>query len=243
MASTLREATIIVGVIGRRTSRSRSGACSRSTLRALLAIALVALVVLAIDGSRSPARGGRTPPDRLAMPRGNLRFEPGDVAVSHGMLIISAYRDPPRPVGPTGGVSSSPGLVQTYGKYFVRFRIDAGVGVSYALLLWPADNSWPPEDRLLARTMAPRATGVRHAALRRRQNSDPAPPPAERDPMAHARRPVAARSLVFTPDGRRWAPVAGSHVAAIPMVMISRPRRGHARARRSAARAPTAHGA
>ena len=27
----------------------------------------------------------------------------------------------------------------------MRFRFDAGTGIAHAILLWPADNSWPPE--------------------------------------------------------------------------------------------------
>ncbi|MGA2013012.1 MAG: glycoside hydrolase family 16 protein [Solirubrobacteraceae bacterium] len=73
-------------------------------------------------------------------------FEPSHVTVSHGMMVISAYRDPDRgDRWATGGVSSGPGVIQTYGKYLVRFRMDSGIGVSAALLLFPANNSWPPE--------------------------------------------------------------------------------------------------
>jgi beta-glucanase (GH16 family) len=73
-------------------------------------------------------------------------FEPSHVNVSDGMLVISAYRD--RAEGGkwvTGGVSSSPGLVQTYGKYLVRFRFDVGVGIGHAMVLTAANGSWPPE--------------------------------------------------------------------------------------------------
>ncbi len=73
-------------------------------------------------------------------------FDPRHVTVSHGLLVISAYRDR-RDGGrwATGGLSSSPGLTQTYGKYLVRFRMDPGIGVGHAALLMPANNSWPPE--------------------------------------------------------------------------------------------------
>lgn len=73
-------------------------------------------------------------------------FDPSHVQVAHGMLVLSAYRDPSEHYRwATGGVSNSPGLVQTYGKYLVRFRFDAGVGIGHALLLAAADGSWPPE--------------------------------------------------------------------------------------------------
>ncbi len=73
-------------------------------------------------------------------------FDPSHVSVSNGELVLSGYQDPADGgKWATAGVSSSPGLVQTYGKYLVRFRFDAGVGIAHAILLWPADNSWPPE--------------------------------------------------------------------------------------------------
>jgi beta-glucanase (GH16 family) len=73
-------------------------------------------------------------------------FDPRHVRVSHGMLVISGYRDRADDGRwATGGLSSSIGLKQTYGKYLVRFRLDRGVGIGHAVLLMPANNSWPPE--------------------------------------------------------------------------------------------------
>ena len=73
-------------------------------------------------------------------------FSPSHVSVANGMLVISGYRDRALGgAGAIGGVSSSPGLVQTYGKYEVRFRLDPGVGVGHALLLSAANGQWPPE--------------------------------------------------------------------------------------------------
>ena len=73
-------------------------------------------------------------------------FDPRHVTVSNGILVISAYRDR-RDGGrrATGGLSSSPGLVQTYGNYLVRVGLDPGIGVGHAAPLMPANNSWPPE--------------------------------------------------------------------------------------------------
>ena len=73
-------------------------------------------------------------------------FDPSHVSVSNGELVITASRHPAHGGRwATGGVSSSPGLVQIYGKYLVRFRFDAGVGIAHALVLTPADGTWPPE--------------------------------------------------------------------------------------------------
>ena len=73
-------------------------------------------------------------------------WSPSHVVVSDGVLNLETYPDPQfgwRWV--SGGISSGPGLKQTYGKYEVRVRVDPGLGVAFAALLWPADNTWPPE--------------------------------------------------------------------------------------------------
>ncbi len=42
------------------------------------------------------------------------------------------------------GVSNARAVVQTYGKYEMRVRFDAGKGIRTAGLIWPKDG-WPPE--------------------------------------------------------------------------------------------------
>lgn len=68
-------------------------------------------------------------------------FRSSHVAVSGGQLIISDYLD--QGIWSTGGIQQK--TQRTYGKYMVRFRFAAGPGFSHALILWPADNHWPPE--------------------------------------------------------------------------------------------------
>ena len=71
---------------------------------------------------------------------------PSHLRLSNGMLIISGYRDPAgRGRWTTGGISSSQSFSQTYGKYLVRFRLDRGVGIGHAVLLFPQSGRWPPE--------------------------------------------------------------------------------------------------
>ena len=147
-------------------------------------------------------------------------FDPSHVRLSNGMLEISASRDPA--IGgrwATGGVSTAPGLVQTYGKYLVRFRLDPGDGVSHALLLSPANGSWPPEidfsedngsgrsstlatlhyssaDKKISRTIAVNLT------------------------QWHTLGVEWTKGLLnFTLDGRTWLSVAGSAVPAVPMAL------------------------
>ena len=147
-------------------------------------------------------------------------YDPGHVSVSHGMLIISAYRDPARGDSwATGGVSSSPGLVQTYGKYLVRFRLDAGIGVGHALVLFPANNSWPPEidfseDNGSGRnsTLATLHYGAADHHLARKAAVNL----TQWHTLGVEWLPGSA---VFTLDGRDWFRVVGNAVPDIPMVM------------------------
>ena len=70
-------------------------------------------------------------------------FDPSHVSVANGDLVISGYSDPADGgKWTTGGVKSR--LAQTYGKYLVRFRFDAGAGIAHAIMLWPT-GTWPPE--------------------------------------------------------------------------------------------------
>jgi len=91
-----------------------------------------------------------------SMPRGWITYsgvpggDPGaefgmdHVVVSGGLLKLNAFQDPAfHDQWVTGGVGQF-GHSQTYGAYFVRFRL-TGAGPAAVALLWPTDNSWPPE--------------------------------------------------------------------------------------------------
>lgn len=147
-------------------------------------------------------------------------FDPRHVSVAGGQLVISGHRDADhRGKWTTGGVSSSPGLVQTYGKYLVRSRLDSGTGIAHAILLWPADNSWPPEvdlsednggDRQSTYATLHHGTDnaqiIHHIAvdLTRWHTLGVEWTPAK---------------LVYTLDGRDWATVRSADVPAVPMAL------------------------
>jgi beta-glucanase (GH16 family) len=73
-------------------------------------------------------------------------WQPSEVAVKDGRLVITAQRDK-QGQWITGGVSAAgwAQAVRTYGKYVARIRVDKGEGVSAVALLWPKSNQWPPE--------------------------------------------------------------------------------------------------
>ncbi|MBY3791465.1 glycoside hydrolase family 16 protein [Rhodococcus fascians] len=69
-------------------------------------------------------------------------WEYEQASVTGGALRLRAEQKDGRWV--TGGVSNSP-VSQRYGKWDVRLRADRSDEISYHILLWPADEVWPPE--------------------------------------------------------------------------------------------------
>ncbi|PRY48160.1 glycosyl hydrolase family 16 [Geodermatophilus tzadiensis] len=68
-------------------------------------------------------------------------WSPSQVSVSGGFLQLRNELLNGQWV--SGGLASRIG--QTYGKWEMRFRVDAGDEIKYAALLWPDGPSWPPE--------------------------------------------------------------------------------------------------
>jgi beta-glucanase (GH16 family) len=147
-------------------------------------------------------------------------FDPSHVSVSNGELVITASRDPAHGGRwATGGVSSSPGLVQTYGKYLVGFRFDAGVGIAHALVLTPADGTWPPEVDFSE------DNGSSHRATLATLHHRP------RDRKISGEEAVDLRQwhtlgvewttglLRYTLDGRTWFTTANPAVPRVPMAL------------------------
>lgn len=64
--------------------------------------------------------------------------------VSGGMLSLNAWQDPKFGNEWVTGGTSQDGVSRQYGAYFVRSR-ETGGGPTLVELLWPTNNSWPPE--------------------------------------------------------------------------------------------------
>jgi len=176
--------------------------------------------VFADDFSRgfSGARWGRYAGRPTGDPVG--WWAPSHVVVRRGVLELTTYRDP-RFGGRwvSGGVSNARSLKQTYGKYLVRFRVDAGRGVAFALLLWPVRDVWPPEIDFAedggTRGGRSAATATLHygahdSIVQRTVHAD------------FSRWHVMGVEwlpgrLVYTIDGRRWATVRSRGVPDEPM--------------------------
>jgi len=69
-------------------------------------------------------------------------FDPQNVSIRDGCLILTS-RKSPNADWAGAGVGSRTSL--TYGRWIVRARIDRGAGTTLVALLWPENNSAPPE--------------------------------------------------------------------------------------------------
>jgi hypothetical protein len=148
-------------------------------------------------------------------------FAPSHVSVANGILTLDSYRDPSfgdRWV--SGGISSRPAVRQTYGKYLVRARMDAGVGIIGAALLWPARGAAPPQVNF--------AKDVGYSTARDRFTASVQPTGGltvsrSIDADWSRWRTVGVEwtpgQLVFTLDGKAWASIRGGDVPDGPMQM------------------------
>ena len=134
--------------------------------------------------------------------------------------MIRGYED--NGVFTAGGISTSHSLLQTYGTYDVRFRIDDGSGVAYAILLWPATGSGPPEVDFAEDNGAPTRAST-YATVHWRANGV-----AEQESQLlpgdftqwHTLGVVwTPGSLIYTIDGQEWASVTGASVPSTPMAL------------------------
>lgn len=72
------------------------------------------------------------------------QFAASHIVVGGGLMSVNTWKDPAfGNEWVTGGICNC-GNPQTYGAYFVRSRV-TGAGPTAVQLLWPLDNSWPPE--------------------------------------------------------------------------------------------------
>ncbi len=145
-------------------------------------------------------------------------FSPNHVSVGHDMLTIGAWKEPEqgnRYV--TGGAALTDDHAQTYGRYEIRFRMQRGQGISYALLLWPKSNDSPPEidiaednGRLRDATYATLHPTIGGKALGRSVAGDF----TEWHTVGLQWTPGL---LIFTLDGREWTRMTGAVVPSEPM--------------------------
>jgi beta-glucanase (GH16 family) len=149
-------------------------------------------------------------------------WSPSHAVVRHGVLNLLTYRDPRfgwRWV--SGGVSSSPALRQTYGKYEVRVRVDRGPGIAFVALLWPVRNVWPPEIDFVENGGESPARDQIAATLHYGSDNSQVQRTLRVDLTRWHTLGVEwlPGELIYTVDARRWAVVKSHAVPAQPMEM------------------------
>ena len=144
------------------------------------------------------------------------QFAISHVTLSGGLLHINTWRDPKyNNHWVTGGMSQA-AVSKTFGAYFIRSRV-TGLGPSEVQLLWPADNSWPPEIDF---NEAGRSMGITTATIHW-STQDFIEQHSVRTDMTkwHTWGVIWSPSTVrYTLDGHQWGEVSGaSKISHIPM--------------------------
>ncbi len=98
-------------------------------------------------------------------------------------------------------------------------RMDSGVGISHILLLWPADNSWPPEIDFSEDDGHDNSTnyGTMHYGANNTQIQNHVS--VDMTQWHTFGVEWTAGKLVYTLDGVPWATTTSSQVPSIPMVL------------------------
>jgi beta-glucanase (GH16 family) len=137
-----------------------------------------------------------------------------------GVLTQKIGKDPARGYKWTAaGMSQGRSLNQTYGAWYVRFRMNRGTGTAFAMMLWP-QHGWPPEidfaeegPRMGTTRSVITSTlhyGARNTMIHHSVNAD--------FTRWHTVGVVWTRGRVsYRLDGRTWATITGSVVPHQPM--------------------------
>jgi hypothetical protein len=146
------------------------------------------------------------------------RWLPGHVQVEDSQLVLAGYQDGGQLV--TGGVSNHP-VAQTYGKWEVRFRVDAADEMTIAFLLWPQGGSWPPEIDFFEDAGGDRqqASSFLHYRKNGGQGKTQRSLTADFTTWQTVGVEWLPGRLNYTLNGRTWATLTGSDVPSQPMWM------------------------
>ena len=178
--------------------------------------------VLADDFNGSSLNTSNWYPYASSQPGGDpgAWFLPSHVSVSGGDLVISAYRDPAAGgMWTSGGVTSEPGLVQTYGKYLVRFRFPPGHGIAHGLMLLPPAQPGPPEIDFSEDNGEERnvdTATLHYGAGNAMERTTVATDLTQWHTLGLE---WTKEKLVYTLDGREWGRMEGSNVPSTPMAL------------------------
>jgi hypothetical protein len=145
-------------------------------------------------------------------------FGVSHVVVANGVMSLNTYRDPAwQNNWVTGGVCQC-GVARRYGAYFVRSRV-SGAGPTEVELLWPANNTWPPEIDFnetggsIVSTSSSVHFGAANNIVRRKVNVNMT--------TWHTWGVIwASHKVTYTVDGRVWGVFnAASDIPSLPMTL------------------------
>ncbi|HZD99258.1 MAG TPA: glycoside hydrolase family 16 protein [Micromonosporaceae bacterium] len=157
------------------------------------------------------------------------QFVPSHISVADGMVTIGAWpmSTARGPIYASGGMSNVVNFSQGYGRYDVRFRMDRGWGIAYALLLWPSDNKSKPEidfaedngkvREMTSATSHPIGPGEKHLEVEGNFT------------QWHTAEVVwSAKKLTYSIDGKVWGTMTGIAVPKSTPMSISLQTQSHA---------------
>ena len=167
------------------------------------------------DGSFEDTKWGHYGLDRATVGHGAMGIMSDENSlVENGNLIIrTQYRDGQ---WSAGGASSADAFAASRGRWEVRAKFPRAKGIGYAMLLWPADKSWPPEvDFAEGRVNGPRVSGTYHWG-------DPTPKGHKQDQRVFDNTDMGGwhtygvivedEYIAFTFDGQEWGRVTRDDV-------------------------------
>ena len=146
-------------------------------------------------------------------------FMPSHVSVGGGILTIRGAKEqtPRGLLYATGGVSNHNAFSQRYGRFDVRFRMDRGVGIAYALLLWPTSQKWPPELDIMEDNGRDRQSTSATAHYDRDDKKIQRQTRGDFTQWHTATLDWTPNHLVYRLDGKVWATIDSTHVPNEPM--------------------------
>jgi beta-glucanase (GH16 family) len=151
-------------------------------------------------------------------------FLSSHVTQSNGRLLITGSRErtPNGNIYATGGLSSGKSFTQRYGRFQFRFRMDKGYGINYVMLLWPADDHWPPEINVAEDDGKSRnlITATLHYGANNSTISRKSPGLADFTKWHTVGVDWKPGSLTYSLDGKVWATMNSVYVPSIPMSMV-----------------------
>jgi beta-glucanase (GH16 family) len=148
-------------------------------------------------------------------------FLPTHVNQSGGKLVITGSKEstPNGNIYATGGISNSKTFTQTYGKFEYRFRMDKGYGINYVMMLWPSDDSWPPEINVAEDDGKTRnlITATLHYGANNSTITKKSPGAADFTKWHTVGVEWKPGSLTYQLDGKTWATMTSTNVPKTPM--------------------------